>query len=375
MGEYQKDYNNSSASAEGVKIVECEDIFEFSEGLAAIKQNGLWGYINVKGEIVIPYQYTFAMPFSEGLAMVTLDSQEGFIDKQGSQVIPFKHLFAEDFREGLAVVSDEEGEVYGYVDQAGKVVIPFQYEYADSFYEDLAVVSKEIDDELLTGFINQQGETVIDFKFLDANNFVDDYTSAEIEGYKVVINKLGEEVLRIPNSEGLRVRSYGEALLWLENGVWSYQNLNTGEKRVILDMEGISAIDDGLIVIRDKKGKFGVLDKKGQMPIPCIYDELGTPSEGFVAFRQNKKYGFLDYRGNVIIKPKYDETSVFSSGVAIVKKGKMKYVIDFKEQILFSLKNESFLKRILKSNSIVKKVLFRILILIAIFAVFYYLKK
>ena len=42
----------------------------FSEGLAAVRQGGKWGYIATDGETAIPFAYDFACPFSEGKAVV-----------------------------------------------------------------------------------------------------------------------------------------------------------------------------------------------------------------------------------------------------------------------------------------------------------------
>lgn len=47
-----------------------EDAGQFNEGLAAVKENGKWGYIDETGETVIPFQYDKAYLFREGLALV-----------------------------------------------------------------------------------------------------------------------------------------------------------------------------------------------------------------------------------------------------------------------------------------------------------------
>jgi hypothetical protein len=44
---------------------------DFNNGLRRIKRNGLFGFANKKGQIVIPCQYTFAYYFNEGIAKVT----------------------------------------------------------------------------------------------------------------------------------------------------------------------------------------------------------------------------------------------------------------------------------------------------------------
>lgn len=77
-----------------------DQIDAFSEGMAAVRRDGKWGYINLKGEEVIPCQFSDAFPpgqFSEGLACVVDERNEednklwnmrvGFINKKGEFVI------------------------------------------------------------------------------------------------------------------------------------------------------------------------------------------------------------------------------------------------------------------------------------------------
>lgn len=39
----------------------------FSDGLAPVKQNGKWGYINTDNEVVIPFQFDAAGIFNEAM--------------------------------------------------------------------------------------------------------------------------------------------------------------------------------------------------------------------------------------------------------------------------------------------------------------------
>lgn len=77
-----------------------DQIDAFSEGMAAVHRDGKWGYVNLKGEEVIPCQFSDAFTpgqFSEGLACVVDDRNEadkelwnkrvGFINKKGEWVL------------------------------------------------------------------------------------------------------------------------------------------------------------------------------------------------------------------------------------------------------------------------------------------------
>jgi hypothetical protein len=49
--------------------------------------NGLKGYKDEKGRIVVPAQYTEAAAFSEGFAAVKLGNKYGYINRNGVTVI------------------------------------------------------------------------------------------------------------------------------------------------------------------------------------------------------------------------------------------------------------------------------------------------
>lgn len=69
-----------------------DELYPFSEGLAAVKKDGKFGYINTKGELVIPCQFDKACDFSDGLAIVMDDEYNiKILDIDGSvKSTPYK---------------------------------------------------------------------------------------------------------------------------------------------------------------------------------------------------------------------------------------------------------------------------------------------
>lgn len=57
------------------------------DGIIAVKQDGKWGYVNTKGEMVIQPQFQQARSFSNGLGAVCQDGKWGFINLDGQVVI------------------------------------------------------------------------------------------------------------------------------------------------------------------------------------------------------------------------------------------------------------------------------------------------
>ena len=69
-----------------------------------------------------------------------------------------------------------------------------------------------------------------------------------------------------------------------------------------------------------KCGKWGFIDKKGIVVIPCIFDSAGDFSEGFAGIKCNEKWGFVDNTGREVIPCIYDEVEDFHEGFAGVKR-------------------------------------------------------
>lgn len=85
-----------------------EDAFPFYlEGqLAAVKQNGKWGFIDENGKEVLPYEWENAKSFSCGVAAVQRDGLWGFIDFNGELIINPQFVDVKSFVDGVASVYD-----------------------------------------------------------------------------------------------------------------------------------------------------------------------------------------------------------------------------------------------------------------------------
>lgn len=82
------------------------------------------GYINRKGEVVVPFQYVTGLPFINGIATVKGENNKwGFINKQGEEFIPCQYdNVSKGFQNGVAAVLINEK--WGGVSMDGELVIP-----------------------------------------------------------------------------------------------------------------------------------------------------------------------------------------------------------------------------------------------------------
>lgn len=146
----------------------------FSEGLARatekIKGDYCYGFINMKGEVVIPYEFSTAGDFHDGLAYVKYDDRGdyGFINTAGELIIPETWKETNGFSEGLAAVSD--GSRWGYIDTQGKLVIPMEYWEADDFQDGIARVRGSGG----YGYIRKDGTSIIPCRY-DETSYSEGY--------------------------------------------------------------------------------------------------------------------------------------------------------------------------------------------------------
>src|SRR4051794_14557944 len=115
--------------------------------------------MDVTGRIITPQQFEDISSFSDGLAAVKIKGVWGFVDRSGKFIIP-PTVFVKvgGFREGLApacVRGDSLGERCGYIDVNGKLVIDPRFASAQSFESRWAIVTEPVLGNLLT--INRKG--------------------------------------------------------------------------------------------------------------------------------------------------------------------------------------------------------------------------
>ena len=70
-------------------------------------------------------KYDMVYPFSKGLAEVRLNDKYGFVDKTGKEVVPPKYDYVGEFYKGLAPV--KLNDQWGLMDTTGKEILPCVY--------------------------------------------------------------------------------------------------------------------------------------------------------------------------------------------------------------------------------------------------------
>lgn len=305
---------------QGKVVVPCkyDEIFE-DDGLFKIEKDGNYGWMDDKGEVIIPPQYDnsgslrfWGNNFEEEFAVVKNISEDacGFIDKNGNQITAFKYDpdYTHPYHEGYALARELDGEKrFVIIDDKGnetflpKGIYAIEWEFSEGL---VPVLNAQTDKY---GYINTQGNLIIDFKYQTAKSFHNGLAIASY-GFGSVgyINKRGEIVIPF---------IYGD----------SY----TSEFR-----NGIAKIEDSRHYSTDGYDNVGYIDTKGNIIIsPSEYEHVGKYHEGMVCVKKGGKYGFCNTKGVLVVPCVYDdwagdaEGPYFTSGLARVKlNGKIGFV-------------------------------------------------
>lgn len=273
----------------------------FSEGLAAAcLEGGKCGYIDQTGKFIINPQFQAALRFSDGLAAVLVGDKVGYVDKNGKYAINPQFSSGVDFElctfsEGLARV--RVGDNFGYIDKTGKIIINPQFEYASPFFDGLAAVaiSKKY------GFIDKDGKLVINPQFDEAQPFTNGLAAVRVGNQVGYVDKTGKIVINPQFDVALPFSDEGLALVVLNNKI-------------------------GFI---DKSGKYEInpqfeaqrIGRSDWQDVFMITSDIGRMSfsEGLAPAQASEgKTGYVDKSGKFIINPQFNLALPFYGGMALV---------------------------------------------------------
>lgn len=329
------------------------------QNLLPFKQNGLFGWMNFKGEIVYPATYESLGLFKEGLALAAKNGQFGYIDKANKVIVPFQFDSGFDFEEGRAIV--EKNDKFGIIDRTGKVLFEMRFEDIGQFSEGLIYGKKDS----LYAYYDKYGMQRIPEQFDDAFSFSKGIALVEKGSKKGFIQPYGDylvepvfEELSLFNDSLFIYKSGDYYGIMHRNGktvltpTWDQIGALKSGKAIVVKGNKLGYIDDSARVILNPtyelfpnfmenaqfegnyakvkfKDKFGVIDSKGKWIIPATYAGLGKIAT-LMAFQKGTKWGYIDLTNKVVIKPVYEFASSFEKGVAYVENKSMLGVINAK---------------------------------------------
>ena len=256
--------------------------------LILAKKNDLYGYINKKGEWVIPPQFEGVDVFPDNSELAVARTTEG-----------------------------EDSHNLGYINRQGEWVIPPRFYNGDNFTANgLASVELKVDGKFKVGYINRQGQWVIPPQFVFGGSFTDNGLA------RVIVSINGKNKYGYIDREGE----------WVIPAKFEWAESFSANELAVAQLE--------------EGGKYGYLDTWGEWAIPPKFSYARRFSaNGLAAARleDNGKWGYIDSKGEWVIKPQFYDADYFDkNGIAAVQRNKDDYpaFINSKGKVIMQFKDK-----------------------------------
>jgi len=335
-----------------------------AQNLFPYRYQNKWGFCDSSKNIVIKPQFEFAVPFTRmGLARVKLNGLYGFVDSTGCMRIPALYQYARDFYFSTTWVYNNGH--YTIIDTAGNCMQPDMYDAVR--YGKYAIMAKKISltdkEEYRRWKKNIVYKTNNSFLARDESGDYMKYVS--LEGFEsgqmadTIMEFSGKHKVRVMHKkdtalfyvEGMYTSKWylldlsgrklsnkafdeiklGSALLVpvKKNGKWGYASIQDGRMKVRPEFEDALGFSEMGFAPVQQGGKWGIIDTKGHVVIPCTFDDnKGIEEDGICWVQQNNKWGLLNCKTKKVSPFEFDEVSYFKEDLAYVKKNNKYGFID-----------------------------------------------
>ncbi|MFQ9516010.1 MAG: WG repeat-containing protein [Eubacterium sp.] len=260
--------------------------------------------------------------FSHGYCAVMIDGLWGYVDNKGNLVLNNAYLYAGSFCEEKAAIKDKKGNIY-YIDAAGnkKGVIPAQINctYAGIMSGDAIVLA----DGGKYGYYNSEYKHIFG-EYDYASNLNSGVAAVKKNSLWYLIDSKGKQINDIPYQD----------IIVDEKDIAYRQGrafVRTDGKYILVDGKGkqvgSESFDDAEVFASDsyaavkQNGKWGFIDKSGKIVIEPQYEDARSFANGMAAVCKDNRWGYINNKNQVKIECKFDACKDFNEqGCSFVKK-------------------------------------------------------
>lgn len=292
----------------------------YREGMARIKKDQVFGFLNYCGDEIIPCQYETADNFNNGRALVKKVDWY-FIDSKGQESDVLVNVTdAKAMSYGITLAHFKNGK-YAFIDNRYDVTKAPISGYYDEIIPFFGKDIFRVKEGNKYGLITLQGVTKLE------TNYENIDLSSASHLYKITQNgKIGlvDTFWKVKfnpefdfigefNNKGLAICKVGDSYRLIHNRTYKNSNL----------YKNISSFGkEGLAQIQDATGNFGLINADLQVVVDPMYFSIGTFNDlGMApACRYDKKCGYINTKGTEIITPVYEEVEAFNPhGLVVVR--------------------------------------------------------
>lgn len=281
---------------------EYDEIGDFIYGITKARKNENWGIINEEGGVLAAFKYTFISDFKEGIAIIidSIQGNVGVIDLSGNTVIPFEYNCSAIKINSEGKIKAKKNSKWGYFDKTGNIIIPFEFDSIGDLVSDGVINAKK---DGVWGTFDKEGHIILPFQYFSMSDFIHGIAKASdsIQGQYGIIDLSGKTIIPFEfESIDIQISPDGKVIA-KKYCRWACFD-NTG--KIIVPFEfGASEIEiypDGKIKAK-KDSRWGYFDKTGEIIVPFEFDFIGQFTDGKAEAQKYGKRGTINSSGIEIV--------------------------------------------------------------------------
>lgn len=258
-----------------------------------------FGVSTIDGDIIIPVEFT--QIDSTGMYIyASKESQEIQVYKEdGTKAdIDSNVYILETENENYKIkIDNSQGSAYSIIDKDGNQLTSANYSYIEYLYDDYFIVS--VTGGKL-GVINIKEEPIVEIQ----------YDSIEdVEGTDLIVTRLTENnTTQLYNKQLDKICEMENAVI---NTKEDFVKIYNATDTKYFDLEGnekknTEVLSNNQIYAKSQNGKWGFVDKSGNVVVDYIYDKAtDVNSYGYAGIKLGEKWGVVNEKGEIILEPTY----------------------------------------------------------------------
>ena len=258
-----------------------------------------YGVANLDGEVVIPVEFAQVDSTGKYIYVTDVDGNVDVYQEDGNPAeIESNVYILETANENYQIkIDNSQGSVYSILNQAGEQITTQNYSYINYLYDNYFIVSVTGGK---VGVINDKEEPIIEIQ----------YDSIEkIEGTNYIITRLSENSsTQLYDKNFKQLCEMTNAIVQTEE---NYVKVYNDTETRYFDLEGnekqnTEIFPNNQIYAKSQDGKWGFVDKAGNVVVDYIYDKAtDLNSYGYAGIKLDGKWGVVNSNGEIIVEPTY----------------------------------------------------------------------
>jgi hypothetical protein len=276
-------------------------------------EKGHYKFYNILSSTIVelPSTYTYSDDFSEGLAPFVIEDSNGkdnwgLINKKGEVAIQPTYKMLYFFKDGICpVINNNKGE-WVLIDRNEKLISPSRYYDIFRRRADGVMIVNQNSGE---GLLSSIGKEILPCKFTDVDLPFYGIIMAKDTSYKYgIFDMAGREIVKpkfiyhgTPRSACIPVREENRSLLLDKEGAI----IAIFPDSIDFVSGPENELSDYILVVNSITHKPGLMDQKGKLIVPFIYDDIRSFVKNTGVACNDGKCGLIDNNGKQLTAMKY----------------------------------------------------------------------